>query len=220
MRRAFTLIELLVVIAIIAIITAIVFPVIQSAKLAGPKTMCISNLKQLGLSFTMYMSDTSGDKMPDRRDLKALDYRPWTSWPASDPRAGWMMTVLDPYTRNNKIFACPVAKDWPRNWPQVHQNGGTYWAWRFDRADAVVALDAWWGKTLDEALADAQEANNPTIGKPESTADLELMVDPYFPKTIPSVLPDQKGKAPHAPQRNRLFLDIHVKGFSDARTDR
>ena len=53
----FTLIELLVVIAIIAILAAILFPVFARAKEAAKKSVCLSNLKQLGLGMTMYNAD-------------------------------------------------------------------------------------------------------------------------------------------------------------------
>ena len=57
LTRAFTLIELLVVIAIIAILAAILFPVFAQAKEAAKKTTSLSNLKQIGLAWTMYSSD-------------------------------------------------------------------------------------------------------------------------------------------------------------------
>jgi prepilin-type N-terminal cleavage/methylation domain-containing protein/prepilin-type processing-associated H-X9-DG protein len=56
-KTAFTLIELLVVIAIIAILAAILFPVFAQAKEAAKKTQSISNLKQIGLAWTMYSGD-------------------------------------------------------------------------------------------------------------------------------------------------------------------
>ena len=63
MKRAFTLIELLVVIAIIAILAAILFPVFAQAKVAAKKTVDLSNVKQIALGTSIYLSDTD-DTMP------------------------------------------------------------------------------------------------------------------------------------------------------------
>lgn len=61
--KAFTLIELLVVIAIIAILAAILFPVFAQAKEAAKKTSSLSNIKQLGIAYTLYEGDFD-DIMP------------------------------------------------------------------------------------------------------------------------------------------------------------
>src|SRR5690242_1042108 len=62
-NEAFTLIELLVVIAIIALLAALLLPALSSAQAKGRKTVCLSNLRQIGLSIIAYAADNDG-KIP------------------------------------------------------------------------------------------------------------------------------------------------------------
>ena len=87
--RGFTLIELLVVIAIIAILAAILFPVFGRARENARRTSCLSNLKQIGLSFAQYTQDYD----------RTLAYG---QTEATCPR-----TRLNPYTKSNQVWVCP-----------------------------------------------------------------------------------------------------------------
>ncbi len=216
--------ELLVVIAIIAVLAAILFPVFAAAKGAAKRATCLSQLRQIGVAFALYLDDHD-DRFPDRRDLKlSLGYRPWTSWPPSDPRGGWAVLVLEPYIKNADIWSCPSVKSSAMSEAvQVKQEtvvgSSRIWLWRFDRPDDPIPLDNFWGKTPDVCVQDLQQANNQQAGHPDGVADVELAVDPYFPKTIANIPPELKGKTAHAGGRNRLFLDLHVKWFRDIRND-
>lgn len=59
-RHGFTLIELLVVIAIIAILAAVLFPVLSNAKERGREANCLNNLKQLMVAVRQYCDDHNG----------------------------------------------------------------------------------------------------------------------------------------------------------------
>ncbi|MFZ0826158.1 MAG: type II secretion system protein [Verrucomicrobiia bacterium] len=231
-HAAFTLIELLVVIGIISILAGLLLPVLGHAKLLAGRTDCLSNLKQIGISFAMYLNDHQ-DTFPDRRDLKASlpgGYHPWTSWPPSDPRGGWAATVFRDQGASDGIWSCPAAENSPvGNAVQSLQAISTdtnapecrYWLWRFDRTNVLTdptMLEDFWTKTVTKAVSDLQAANDPTIGLISGPSDVELAVDSYFPKTIPTVPTALLGRTIHAGGRNRVYLDGHVQYIKDPRT--
>ena len=78
-HAAFTLIELLVVIAIIAVLTAILFPVFAQAREQARKTVCLSNLRQIGTAFRLYTQDYD-EGFPNTGDPYLYAGRHWR-WP-------------------------------------------------------------------------------------------------------------------------------------------
>lgn len=74
-KRAFTLIELLVVIAIIAILAAMLMPVLGRARSSAHRITCLSNQRQVGMALIMYVNNNN-DYFPPR-----LDHRPPGSVP-------------------------------------------------------------------------------------------------------------------------------------------
>lgn len=99
MRKAFTLIELLVVIAIIAILAAILFPVFAQAKEAAKKTADLANVKQIGTSMAIYLSDND-DVYPS-----AYYYNNDNS--STNGYTHWSGMIM-PYVKNLQIFVSPT----------------------------------------------------------------------------------------------------------------
>jgi prepilin-type N-terminal cleavage/methylation domain-containing protein len=64
-RKAFTLIELLVVIAVIALLMAILLPVLQSVRNQGKGAVCQANLHQWGLLFAT-LAESNDGRLRDR----------------------------------------------------------------------------------------------------------------------------------------------------------
>lgn len=102
-RGAFTLIELLVVIAIIAILASILFPVFAQAKEASKKISCVSNMKQLGVAWTMYANDYDDVVSPA-----------WfgTGGAADEAISGpWPVQFNQGYIKSKRFLICPSFKD-------------------------------------------------------------------------------------------------------------
>lgn len=109
----FTLIELLVVIAIIAILASLLLPALSKAKLKSQQTLCLNNLHQLQLCWTMY-ADDHGDRIvsndPNVGPISASWIRGYMqdNNPDSTNKTLIEKGSLYPYNQATAIYRCPT----------------------------------------------------------------------------------------------------------------
>jgi prepilin-type N-terminal cleavage/methylation domain-containing protein/prepilin-type processing-associated H-X9-DG protein len=119
-NRAFTLIELLVVISVISLLMGILVPALNKAKAKARRTVCMSNLKQIGVAFKVYLDDNR-DIMPSASEFPSL---------VTDPNDyGYRPAItkfLMPSLKDKEVFKCPA--DLPVNYYKLWGLSYEYYA--------------------------------------------------------------------------------------------
>ena len=155
--QAFTLIELLMVIAIIAILAALLLPVISKGKMRARSTQCVGNLKQIGLAFHAFAHDHNGryPMQVSTNEGGTLEF--WRSGFAGLSLYHRHFQVLSNDLQNPQLLVCPVN---PRARDRAAQNfyemGFTnivylLWRARYEQPDDVLASD-WFPPVVGSAM--------------------------------------------------------------------
>lgn len=217
-RKAFTLIELLVVVVIISILAAILFPVFTQARERARATACLSNLKQIGLAWTMYSQDYD-------EQLVMYAY-PQFSGSSYTWEYGWQ-TALMPYINNNQVFICPSATNISDSSSATCDptrstiSGGLYMgSYGYNQA----YLGRWAGSPLTPVLVSLAAIEKPsqTIALTEITGVEGALstYSPYYWNTAHNSCTSSTGKVFHYEDQfatwhfegnNILFTDGHAK---------
>jgi prepilin-type N-terminal cleavage/methylation domain-containing protein/prepilin-type processing-associated H-X9-DG protein len=140
--RAFTLVELLVVIGIIALLIAILLPSLNKARMAGQRTLCLSNERQICMAIVQYTIANRGDfpgqgwisNSPQQGTYDWINWQTYADAGVTPPsgitansfQAGIAYMGIGPFlglkTTNTKVMICPTDPDFQDRTDQLLSN--------------------------------------------------------------------------------------------------
>ncbi len=215
-NRGFTLIELLVVIAIIAILAAILFPVLLSVREKGRQTKCFNNMKQIGTGVLMYAEDNSGSFPRNRFEPRPARYI-------------WKHAVRK-YVRSMDVYVCPSNIGYLRPLKNAYSRDGTENGKKMDESGDFPRSYAYNGCIFHggQALPEARGRRLSDIPRPTRVIYV-LESRSEFPDLGAWCLHYDESQGPNAgyyaeglgrfqihvnKQANWLFCDMHVRSMT------
>lgn len=195
-NRAFTLIELLVVLAIIALLASLLLPALAGAKAKAYNTVCVNNLRQLGIATRTY-ADDNNSRLPSAEILPTEPIDPQKPLPR-------ICDVLAPYAgklngtnaTTTDVFRCPSDK------VGMFTAEGSSYEWDADLN----------GHKIDETKTATLFMVWQTNGAPVQSTNITLR---FPPETTPLLL-DYEEFHLRAPKsgKNVAYMDGHVAALN------
>ena len=165
--RAFSLIELIVVVSIIALLIAILLPMLARTREDARRIQCASNLHQIGLATTAAAIDQDGFFPVREKGLSTSPQIAFKAGGAGDNRGMWV-GYLEGYTieTSSPAFYCPsfeggihtLKEGWPHS-----RNGSTWYVWGYTYF-AAYHFDNRWASSIDIPLSIEDPVNAPIWG--------------------------------------------------------
>lgn len=190
--RAFTVIEMLVVLAIIGILASLMLPALTRAKAKAYNTVCVNNLRQLGIATRVYSEDNN-NRLPSAEILPTQPIDPQKPLPRiCDVLAPCIGRAAGTNTNRVTVFKCPTDN------VGLFRSEGSSYEWNADlnghRIDETktARLFMVWQTNAGPAMS-----TNMTLLFPPETTPLLLDYEEFHPR------PPKSGK-------NVVFMDGHV----------
>lgn len=220
---SFTLLELLVVVAIISVLTTLILPSLATAKEKARRAKCTSNLKQIGVAFTLYLGDYN-DLYPRQSD----SYYTFYSW-GGKQGAG----IVNPLTTNQTRLLNPYMA----NGPVSINDGGSLLVFRCPSDDGAElafpskamkpsAFDAWGNSYAYNCMSRAHDFEGSLFGRKATeiknpanmVAANDLAFNYYYSWSVGVPVPMYWHEKHKLGAGNVLFADWHV-GYFRAKMD-
>lgn len=224
-QAGLSIIEVMVILSMLALLAAMLFPLLSRTRYASYNAICVNNLRQFSEAFSLYERDWSGEWPNPGGRLGDFGY-----WSQSNPNGG-----LNPYLKQSgdkSVWCCPLMPEWQSRYPPRTYTMNSYLRYIPDvEYPLSIALDKrlMRGISLYKIQRPAKTIllfeGLPLLGKWENSPDPAYVyiyrccnwtgVKGYYSKVIHDTF--QPGKPWHGSKNNYLYCDGHVVARSPGR---